>query len=62
MTPLPDDAVAATIVLLAHGSPDPRPAHGIEALAARVAVLDPGREVRSAYLEHHGPTPGHGNR
>ncbi|HNQ08083.1 MAG TPA: CbiX/SirB N-terminal domain-containing protein [Tetrasphaera sp.] len=59
MTPLPDDAVAATIVLLAHGSPDPRHAHGIEALAARVAVLDPGREVRIAYLDHHGPTPGH---
>lgn len=59
MTPPPADVAAATIVLLAHGSPDPRHAHGIEALAARVAVLEPGREVRIAYLDHHGPTPGH---
>jgi sirohydrochlorin ferrochelatase len=45
------------VVLLAHGSPDPRHARGVEALAARVRGLAPGRAVHTAYLDHHPPTP-----
>jgi sirohydrochlorin ferrochelatase len=45
------------IVLLAHGSPDPRHARGVEALASRVRDLDPGRPVHTAYLDHHPPSP-----
>lgn len=51
MTEAPD------IVLLAHGSPDPRHASGVEALARRVRAAAPGRGVHTAYLDHHGPTP-----
>jgi sirohydrochlorin ferrochelatase len=45
------------VVLLAHGSPDPRHARGVEALAARVRGLAPHRPVHTAYLDHHPPTP-----
>lgn len=45
------------IVLLAHGSPDPRHAAGVEALAARVRERTPGRAVHTAYLDHHPPSP-----
>lgn len=48
---------AAGIVLLAHGSPDPRHAQGVEALAERVRALAPGRPVHTAYLDHHPPGP-----
>jgi len=44
-------------VLLAHGSPDPRHAAGVEALAARVRALAPARLVHTAYLDHHPPSP-----
>ena len=46
------------VVLLAHGSPDPRHARGVEALATRVRTLAPSRPVHTAYLDHHPPTPG----
>ncbi|NNM44875.1 CbiX/SirB N-terminal domain-containing protein [Knoellia koreensis] len=45
------------IVLLAHGSPDPRHAHGVEALAGHVQSLAPTRRIHTAYLDHHAPTP-----
>ncbi|MDF2145717.1 sirohydrochlorin chelatase [Knoellia sp. p5-6-4] len=45
------------IVLLAHGSPDPRHRHGVDALAHRVREASPGRGVHTAYLDHHPPTP-----
>jgi sirohydrochlorin ferrochelatase len=45
------------IVLLAHGSPDPRHRHGVDALARRVRAAAPGRGVHTAYLDHHPPTP-----
>ena len=44
------------IILLAHGSPDPRHATGIAALATRVAAVGEAA-VHVAYLDHHGPTP-----
>jgi sirohydrochlorin ferrochelatase len=47
----------ADIVLLAHGSPDPRHASGVEALARRVRAAAHGRGVHTAYLDHHAPTP-----
>lgn len=45
------------IVLLAHGSPDPRHAQGVEALATHVRALVPHRPVHTAYLDHHPPSP-----
>lgn len=45
------------IVLLAHGSPDPRHAQGVEALATHVRELVPHRPVHTAYLDHHPPSP-----
>ncbi len=45
------------IVLLAHGSPDPRHAQGVEALATHVRQLVPHRPVHTAYLDHHPPSP-----
>lgn len=45
----------ADIVLLAHGSPDPRHAQGVETLASHVRELAPHRTVHTAYLDHHGP-------
>ncbi len=45
------------VVLLAHGSPDPRHAEGVDALASRVRRLAPRRPVHPAYLDHHPPTP-----
>lgn len=56
MTSLLPQEVA--VVLLAHGSPDPRHARDIASLvAATVAELGPGALVAAAYLDHHGPTP-----
>lgn len=49
--------IESDIVLLAHGSPDPRHAQGVEALAARVRALAPHRPVHTAYLDHHPPSP-----
>jgi len=48
-------SLAPDIVLLAHGSPDPRHAAGVEDLAAHVREHSPGRPVHTAYLDHHGP-------
>lgn len=48
---------SADIVLLAHGSPDPRHQAGVETLAAHVRALAPGRAVHTAYLDHHPPSP-----
>lgn len=48
---------APDIVLLAHGSPDPRHGEGVDALARRVREAAPGRGVHTAYLDHHPPTP-----
>lgn len=59
----PADTPADVVVLLAHGSPNPRHAEDIEALADRVRRRLPGREgepvprVTVAYLDHHPPTP-----
>ncbi|MGY4719307.1 sirohydrochlorin chelatase [Naumannella huperziae] len=44
------------ILLLAHGSPDPRHGEGVRRLATAVAERHPA-PVRVAYLDHHGPTP-----
>ncbi len=43
------------IVLLAHGSPDPRHARGAEAVAEKVRRVWPG-QVHLAYLDHHPPS------
>ena len=51
-------SVSPDIVLLAHGSPDPRHARGVEQLATHVRDLAPGRAVHTAYLDHHSPSPG----
>jgi sirohydrochlorin ferrochelatase len=49
--------MTADLVLLAHGSPDPRHAQGVERVAERVRRLAPGRQVHTAYLDHHPPSP-----
>jgi sirohydrochlorin cobaltochelatase len=43
------------ILLLAHGARDPRWAAPFEAMAARIAALDPGRAVRLSYLDFIAP-------
>jgi sirohydrochlorin ferrochelatase len=48
---------APDIILLAHGSPDPRHAQGVEQLASHVRDRAPGRAVHTAYLDHHAPSP-----
>lgn len=48
----------APLVLLAHGSPDPRHAAGAEAVAGRVRALAGERPVHLAYLDHHPPSVG----
>jgi sirohydrochlorin ferrochelatase len=50
-------STTADIVLLAHGSPDPRHAAGVETLATQVRRRTPGRAVHTAYLDHHAPSP-----
>lgn len=47
----------APVVLLAHGSPDPRHAAGIEALTTLVRERYAG-PVHTAYLDHHPPAVG----
>lgn len=49
---------SSPIVLVAHGSRDPRAAGATEALVRAVARVRPGRPVRAAYLDHAGPRPG----
>jgi sirohydrochlorin ferrochelatase len=48
---------ARDIVLLAHGSPDPRHRAGVDALVERVREAAPGRGIHTAYLDHHPPSP-----
>ena len=48
-------SAAPTLVLLAHGSPDPRHAKGVEAVAEQVRQRWPG-QVHAAYLDHHPPS------
>ena len=50
-------AVDDPIVLVAHGSRDPRAARTTEVLARAVAAGQPGAEVRAAYLDHTPPAP-----
>jgi sirohydrochlorin ferrochelatase len=44
-----------TLLLTAHGSRDPRSAANARAVAARVARLRPGLDVRLAFCEHNAP-------
>jgi sirohydrochlorin ferrochelatase len=56
----PDPAVGGsrlTVVLVAHGSRDPRAAASTEALARGVRRAHPRWDVRAAYLDHAGPRP-----
>lgn len=45
------------VLLVAHGSADPRAAASTRALARAVAAQRPGLDVRSSYLDHAGPRP-----
>ncbi|WP_411267304.1 sirohydrochlorin chelatase [Actinoplanes sp. KI2] len=45
------------VVLVAHGSRDPRAAAATEALACAVRRVRPDWEVRATYLDHAGPRP-----
>jgi sirohydrochlorin ferrochelatase len=46
-----------TILLVAHGSKDPRAAATTRALARAVATASPGTTVRASFLDHAGPRP-----
>jgi sirohydrochlorin ferrochelatase len=46
----------SALLLLAHGSRDPRHAAVVRALAARVGTLRPGLRRRVAFLDHCGPS------
>ncbi len=46
------------MVLVVHGSRDPRAAAATEALAGAVRAAGPGTSVRTSYLDHAGPRPG----
>ena len=46
---------AAVVVILGHGSPDPRSAAGLRALAREVARQRPGTRVDVAFLDHDDP-------
>nr|WP_189198847.1 CbiX/SirB N-terminal domain-containing protein [Couchioplanes caeruleus] len=45
------------VVLVAHGSRDPRAARATEALAVAVRARHPGWDVRASYLDHSVPRP-----
>jgi sirohydrochlorin ferrochelatase len=45
------------VVLVAHGSRDPRAAASTSALAAAVSAAHPEWEVHASYLDHAGPRP-----
>ncbi|MFE7560650.1 sirohydrochlorin chelatase [Kitasatospora sp. NPDC057500] len=54
----PATTVAAgspTLLLIAHGSRDPRHAAAVAALVAQVRALRPGLDVATAYLDHCAP-------
>jgi sirohydrochlorin ferrochelatase len=46
----------SAVILLGHGSPDPRAGIGAAALAGRVADLLPDDEIRLAFLDNTAPT------
>ena len=46
------------VLLVAHGSADPRAAAATRALTRAVAAQRPGLDVRCAFLDHAGPRPG----
>ncbi len=46
------------VLLVAHGSADPRAAASTRALARAVAAARPGLDVRASFLDHRGPRPG----
>jgi sirohydrochlorin cobaltochelatase len=48
-------AIKPALLLLAHGARDPRWAAPFEAVAARIAALEPGRVVRLSYLDFLAP-------
>ncbi|WP_412542078.1 CbiX/SirB N-terminal domain-containing protein [Longispora sp. K20-0274] len=56
--PVPGGAGRPALVLLAHGSRDPRAAMTTEDLALAVSAARPGLDVRVAYLDHAWPRPG----
>ena len=56
MRPAPVSADPA-LVLVAHGSRDPRAADATRALTRAVAAARPGAVVRESYLDHAGPRP-----
>jgi sirohydrochlorin ferrochelatase len=51
-------ATGEPVLLVAHGSGDPRAAVATRALAGAVAEARPGLVVRASYLDHAGPRPG----
>jgi sirohydrochlorin ferrochelatase len=53
----PGDEPREGVVLVAHGSRDPRAAESTEALARAVAEAHPEWEVHASYLDHAGPRP-----
>ncbi|MDR7280970.1 sirohydrochlorin chelatase [Catenuloplanes atrovinosus] len=50
--------LSPALVLVAHGSRDPRAANATRALVRAVAAVRPGVDVRASYLDHAGPRPG----
>jgi sirohydrochlorin ferrochelatase len=53
----PEAAAGVGVVLVAHGSRDPRAAEATEALASAVAAAHPEWDVHASYLDHAGPRP-----
>jgi sirohydrochlorin ferrochelatase len=51
----PQGAPGPALIVVAHGSRDPRAAATVDALAARVRTIRPGVDVMAAYLEHVRP-------
>ncbi|WP_442877547.1 sirohydrochlorin chelatase [Dactylosporangium sp. AC04546] len=54
----PAHRMTSAVLLVAHGSSDPRAAATTRALARAVAAQRPGLDVRSSFLDHAGPRPG----
>ncbi|MGC4894180.1 sirohydrochlorin chelatase [Micromonospora sp. DT31] len=50
-------SAAPPVVLVAHGSRDPRAAAATRALAGAVASVSPGRQVLPSWLDHTDPRP-----
>lgn len=56
--PILTPAATGPIVLVAHGSRDPRAAVATRTLVRAVEAASPGATVRASYLDHAGPRPG----